>query len=133
MIFLLTFKQGCLCASLRSDIMEDEYHPNQVTGTVPDRGGTIFDRDFKPISGDENRVIRKADNAALQQHSFHDVFSRLAGLLVKDLEHALNWLPHRLFRLPAGQMCANRVQECDPAGGVGCNSSSACLRSMISC
>ena len=56
---------------------------------------------------------------ALPQGSLGGVFSRLAGLLVRDVEHGFEGLAERLGVRPAGQRLGDAVQAGDMTAGVG--------------
>ena len=49
------------------DVPEDQDDPGDVPRCVADRGGTVVDGPFRAVPGDEQGVVRQADDHALPQ------------------------------------------------------------------
>jgi hypothetical protein len=49
-----------------------------------ERSRAVVYRHLRPVTRDENRVIRQSDNAAFTKHPRYGVFNRRAGLFVDD-------------------------------------------------
>ena len=98
--------------------MEDQDHPGQFPGCVPDRRRAAFDRDALAVLADQHQMIGPPHRAALAQHLRGNVFHRFAAVFVHYAQHLLNRNTRRGFRGPAHVFLGLGIHERDLAGGV---------------
>ena len=101
------------------DVPKDQHAAEDVALLVPDRGGAVVNRALRPVLRDQDGVVRQPDDLAVPQRPQGRVLDRLAGVLVDDAEHVFQRSSGGFLRLPADQLLGDRVEEIDPALGVG--------------
>ncbi len=93
--------------------------PTTLAPGIPDRGGAVVNGALLAVPGDQDGVVRQPDDHALLQCPQRRVLDRLAGVLVDDAEHVLQGAARGFLGLPADKLLGDRVEEVDPALGVG--------------
>ena len=102
-----------------ADVSEHEYDPGDFPLVVAHWCGTVVDRSFCAVLGDEHAVVRQPDDHAIPQGSDGGALDRLVALFVDDAEHAVQRLAHCFRQRPARQGRSDRVEERDPPLDVG--------------
>src|SRR5579871_4010904 len=101
------------------DVMEDQNNSAQSAGFIPNGGARVINGSFRPISGDDDRMVGKADYRSLPKDLLDRAFHWLACLLVADDEHLFEVFARCLRLCPAGQALRYRVEEGDLSLRVG--------------
>ena len=112
----------CLGGVLRlfplGDVAEHQHGPDDLSPRAPDRGRGVVERAFGPVPGDEDGVVRQADDDALLQGPQGRVRHRLAGRLVDDAKDLFQRAAPGGVGVPTRQLFGDLIEERHPAFGV---------------
>src|SRR4051794_13087484 len=75
-----------VAAPALGDVAKDEHRADDTVVEVADGRGAVVDGALRPVGGDQDRMIREADDRALLEHASDGVGDRIAALLVDDAE-----------------------------------------------
>ncbi len=100
-------------------VAEDEDRADDLALARADRRCTVVDRPFRTVPGDQNGVIRQADDHPVAERAGGGILDDLARSLVNDPEHIGERPPLGVGLGPAGQALRDGIEERDAALGVG--------------
>ncbi len=86
---------------------------------VLDGCGTVVDGALGAIPGDEDRVVRQADDVPGGKNLGDRVFHQLPGLFAHDVKDGRERLTYRILVGPPGKRLRDRIEESDPSVGIG--------------
>ncbi len=81
--------QRCFLLSAFHDVAENQNYPDDRAAVIPDRRAAVVDRDFRPVFGDQDRVVHQPDDGMFAHDFRYRVFLRFARCFVDNLENIL--------------------------------------------
>ena len=103
------------------DIAEDEDDSVQLAIIAVNGRAAVVDRGLLAVSGDEDRVVAKANDRSCASHLFNRALDRLPGVLVDDSKYFGQRVSLGLCKGPSGKSLGNGIHAGDAALCVGDN------------
>ena len=110
-----SIRQRVLLLPAFRDISEHQHHPGHFALRIADRSGTVVNRSFGAVLGDQQRMVRQSDDHPVPQGPNGRAFDRVAGVFIDDLENGFQRNAFGLLLRPAGQGLGHGIQKRDPA------------------
>lgn len=114
----LLFPQRPLRPLLLGDVADHQHGPDDLSPRAPDGGRGVVERALGPTPGDEDGVVRQADDDALLQGTQGRVRHRLACRLVDDAKDLFQGAAPGGVEVPTHQLFRDLIEERHPASGV---------------